>query len=164
MKTLAGLLLVLAVVAPASAANLIVNGDWNAGETGWTRWNSPWAGGTYSWNVDGAAAGNPAPAGHLQINGGQASFGWVQGIEVVPGTSYTLTADWTGSNVQWCEVLFFNDDGRGVYDQLDAPVGGAIIAKHSDTSNPTFGWQPITTAPYQLAPNTIVATGSMTSG
>lgn len=156
MKKLA-LLLVVAIAVPASA-NMVVNGDWSTGdETGWTQWNAPWGPGV-TWSVD-LGDGNPAPAGKLVTS--NSSFGWYQAITVVPGNSYTITADWKGTNIGWIEVLFFNDDGRSVYDQLDAPLAGSLIAKRDAGGlggGPNFGWQSILNS--QQNPNTIVATGT----
>jgi hypothetical protein len=138
-------------VASTQAANLVANGDFATGdETGWTRWNAPWGGGGWS------AAGG---VGRLEYTGG--SFGWYQAVTVTSGTSYTVTADWRANNIGWIELMFFNDDGRAIYDQMDAPGATSIIAKRDGYGNfppNTFGWEPATNA--LLNPNTVTATGT----
>ncbi len=148
----------MAISAPAFA-NLVVNGDFSAGETGWTRWSAPWGSG-YVWDTSGGV-------GRLQTGNG--SFGWVQAISVTPGTQYTITASWKANNQggTWNEILFFNDDGRGVYDQLDAPLNSSILAKVDgwgmnppqsfDWMDPFGGSQWFPSGPHS---NTIVATGT----
>jgi hypothetical protein len=132
MKTMcvAGAIALLALFAtPTSAQNLLVNGDFSTNdETGWTRWSSgdpamnptPWGGG-FAWD---ASTG----VGVLQTTTG--SFGWYQAITTVPGRQYTITAQFSGNgDLNWVECLFFNDDGRAIYAQLDAPLDSSIIAK-----------------------------------
>lgn len=159
MAIIGALAVVAAFVAPANAV-LVVNGDWSTGdETGWTQWASPW-GGNHAWSVD-AGDGNPAPAGKLTINDGAGgkSFGWYQAIPAVVGQNYTITGDWSGSQIGWIELMFFSDDGRPIYDQLDAPVAGAVIAKRDAGGlggGPNFGWQSALNS--QQNPNTQVAT------
>jgi len=118
-------LVLVALLAMASAANgavnLLVNGDFSAGETGWTRWNSPWGGG-FNWD---------ASSGQGVLSLGQGSFGWAQAVPTIPGEPYTITlGTYQGDgDLNWVELLFFNDDGRVLYDQLDAPLDSSIILK-----------------------------------
>jgi hypothetical protein len=154
---------VLALVSAASGGNLVVNGDFSAGLSGWTQWNAPW-GPTFTIEVD------PINELHLQTN--NSSFGVYQAISTVPGQAYTITADWSGvGSLHWVELQFVNDDGRAVYDQLDAPVNASIISKID-------GWgmnggiagggpgvlEPAAVAkfwyPSGLLTNTVVATGT----
>jgi hypothetical protein len=158
MRALVCAVALLAIVSTASASNMLVNGDFSAGETGWTRWNSGW-GGPFSWD---ASAG----VGNLQTSGG--SFGWWQAITTVPGESYTITADWRGAgSSNWSEILFFNDDGRSMLDQLDAPHNSSIITKVDGwgmNGGMPFGWAPATNGAYWYPSgpntNTVVATGT----
>ena len=152
-----GAMVVVALLIPqASAANLLVNGDFSSGETGWTQWSAPWGGG-YVWN---ASSG----AGVLQTTNG--SFGWYQAITTVPGQQYTITATFQGEGaLNWVECLFFNDDGRAIYDQLDAPHDSSIIGKVDGwgmNGGMPFGPDPITSDYYPngLKTNVITATGT----
>ncbi len=71
-----------------------------------------------------------AAHGHGRLIGGQGSFGWYQAISTTPGVPYHISALWEGTgNQNWCEVLFFTDDGRALYDQFDAPANSSIISK-----------------------------------
>jgi hypothetical protein len=151
MKAVLMSLLVLVSVSAASA-ELLTNGTFAAGEAGWTRWNSSWSGGQ-GWSA------TPG-AGKLTIDG-QASFGWYQKITVTPGQTYTISGQWKGVDVGWAEVLFINDDGRSMLDQLDAPAADSIVAKHDGYGNyppATFGPELISAA--ENMPQTKVATGT----
>jgi hypothetical protein len=157
MSVLGTMALLALLVTQANAQNLLVNGDFSTtDESGWTRWNSPWGGG-FAWD---ASIGT----GILQTNTG--SFGWYQAITTKPGKIYTITADFSGAgDLNWVECLFFNDDGRTVYDQLDAPVNSAIIAKVDGwgmNGGMPFGPAPITNFYYPsgLKTNQILATGT----
>ena len=143
--------------AQANAQNLLVNGDFSSNdETGWTRWQSPWGGG-FNWD---------ATSGEGVLQTGTGSFGWYQAISTKPGKTYTITADWSGTgDLNWIECLFFNDDGRSIYDQLDAPVNSSIIAKVDGwgmNGGMPFGPGSITSFYYPsgLKTNQIVATGT----
>jgi len=120
MKRLFVLTIAILVISAPAFANLLVNGDFSSGETGWTRWNSPW-GGPFSWD---------ASSGSGILQAGSGSFGWYQAITTVPGVQYKIEAMWTGDGGNnWIEILFFNDDGRAIYQQLDAPNNSSIITK-----------------------------------
>ena len=137
-----------------TASGLVVNGDWNTGdETGWTRWNSPW-GGPFNWSVDPTEGQLPSgpPSGKLVLDNG--SFGWYQFITVIPDEDYTIVGCWKGINVGWAEIIFANDDGRAVYDQLDAPTN--IACKRDGGA--TFDWEDIQLS--QLDGTTIHTTGT----
>jgi hypothetical protein len=152
------IVIVMLAVATPAFANMVVNGDFSNGENGWTQWNSPW-GGPFTWDTSGAT-------GRLACGGG--SFGWVQAITTVPGKTYTITADWQGSGSNnWVEVLFFNDDGRAIYDQLDAPLNSSILTKVDGwgmNGGMPFGPAPAMNGSYWFASgpntNTILATGT----
>jgi len=160
MRTLfvAGAIALLAMFATqVSAQNLLVNGDFSTNnDTGWTTWNSSWGGG-FTWD---ASTG----VGTLQTNTG--SFGWYQALTTVPGQQYTITADFSGAgDLNWVECLFFNDDGRSMLDQLDAPLNSSIIAKVDGwgmNGGMPFGPGSITSYYYPsgLKTNVITATGT----
>ena len=162
MKKVFALLIALLVFSAPAYANLVVNGDFETGdETGWTRWNSSWGGG-FSWSVYDAGMGDSTVDGVLATDAG--SFGWAQAISVVAGETYTITADWMGNGSNnWCEVLFFNDDGRDIVSMMDAPDDSYIIAKVDgwgmNGGMPFSG--PITSYYYPsgLGTNQVVATG-----
>lgn len=113
-------LAVLAVVSAASGANLVVNGDFSNGLNGWTQWAAPR--GSYTIEVD--------PMNELHLNAIGTSMGVAQEIATVPGKAYTITADWSGAgSLHWVELLLVNDDGRSLYDQMDAPANASVISK-----------------------------------
>lgn len=149
--------LMLLAIVPVASANLVVNGDFSAGETGWTQWNSPWGSG-FSWD---------ASSGVGTLSTGTGSFGWAQAITTVSGQAYTITADWGGDgDAAWSEILFFNDDGRSVYDQADAPHDSSILYKIDGwgmNGGYPFDFGPANASQY-YAPgpntNTILATGT----
>lgn len=165
MKKLFVLAIALMVISAPAFANLVVNGDFSTGdETGWTRWDSTqnpdggWGSG-FTWD---ASSGK----GQLSVNNG--SFGWYQALAVTPGTEYTINANWMGNgNTNWCEVLFFNDDNRTIYKQMDAPLDSSIISKVDVWGNYAMPFGTPSMAPitnYYYAPglhtNKIVATGT----
>ena len=104
--TLLGLLAIVAVAPQASAVNVLVNGDFTAGEANWTRWRAPW-GSSENWAVTGS--GPTPPEGNLYGSGGNASFGWYQIVPVAPGSA-SLSAVWSGSigGAGWAEMLLFS--------------------------------------------------------
>ena len=161
MKRLFVLTIALAVISAPAFANLLVNGDFSNGETGWTRWGAGW-GGPYTWD---------ASSGSGVLSTGMGSFGWAQTITTVPGTLYTINAMWTGDGGNnWIEILFLNDDGRSLYAQMDAPLNSSIICKVDgwgmNGGNPINGGMPVNAMNgaywYPAGPktNTIMATGT----
>lgn len=161
MKRLFVLVIAIMVISAPAFANLLVNGDFSNGENGWVRWNSPW-GGPFSWD---------ATSGSGVLSTGSGSFGWAQTIATVPGMPYTINAMWTadGGN-NWIEILFCNDDGRSLYDQMDAPANASIICKVDgwgmNGGNPINGGAPVNAMngsywfPSGPMTNTIIATGT----
>lgn len=150
----------LSLLCVPSFANMLTNGDFAAGLAGWTPWQAGWSGAV---TID-------ASAGYLRLNSSNASFGVWQAIPTVPGTPYTITVDWMANQGQasfWNEVLFFNDDGRAILDQLDGPLNSSILAKVDGWGmNPPTSWpwkSPFDgTQWFPSGPqtNTIVATGT----
>ena len=109
--TLLGLLAIVAVAPQASAVNVLVNGDFTAGEANWTRWRAPW-GSSENWAVTGS--GPTPPEGNLYGSGGNGNFGWYQVVPVVPGTMASLSAVmWKGDiGVSgWAEIMLFSSTG-----------------------------------------------------
>lgn len=147
MKKVFLLAIALMVIASAASANLF---DPNQ----LVEWNSPWGGG-FTWDLP-----------NLTLQTSTGSFGWYQAIATTPGVAYTITANWQGNgDLNWCEVLLFNDDGRTVYDQLDAPLDSSIISKVDGwglNGGMPFGPGPITNYYFPNGPltNTVVATGT----
>lgn len=160
MRTLVCLLSVLAIATAANGANLVVNGDFSDGETGWTEWASPWGIGD-----------SIVEDGMVKITG-QGSRGYVQPIATTPGQDYTITADWAANGqLHWGEVLFFNDDGRAIYDQLDQPNNSSVIVKVDGwgmNGGATVGFPSLVPAmsgdywyPAGIFTNTVKATGNL---
>ncbi len=120
MRRITLIAIALLVISAPAFANLLVNGDFSAGETGWTEWGAPW-GGPYTYDTSGGA---------LMLSTANGSFGVAQTIATVPGTLYKIDATWTGDGGNnWIEILFVNDDGRSLYDQMDAPANASIVCK-----------------------------------
>ena len=161
MKRVLFFVCVLSVVCVPAFANLVVNGDFETGDlTGWTPWQA-------SWSVSPSIAND---GNTLRLSGSNGSFGVWQAITTVPGQAYTITVNWKGNLGQtafWNEVLFFNDDGRAILDQLDGPLNSSVLSKVDG-----WGMNPPTSWDWQCAfcgtqwfpsgpqTNTIVATGT----
>jgi hypothetical protein len=152
--TLLGLLAVVAVTLQASAANVLLNGDWATGtEANWTRWRAPW-GATESWAV--TLNGPTAPEGTLSGGGGNGSFGWYQVVAVPAGTTATVSADWSGnigSSGDWAEVMLFSSAYANEDWGARADTGAAAdIAFEKDSwgmNPPTdWGWQAASLSPH----------------
>jgi hypothetical protein len=136
MKKLAGLLLVLAVVAPASAVNLLVNGDFSAGETGWTRWAAPWGASNY--------AVGPTDLQYLN-QGQQGSFGLYQVVPVPASEMVEVSADWAGdiNGAGWAEVMLYTSADPNANWANIADTGNAsdiAFKKDSWGMNPPTAW------------------------
>ena len=140
--TLLGLLAIVAVAPQVSAVNGLVNGDFAAGETGWTRWRAPW-GSTENWAV--TSTGPTSPEGNLYGAGGNAQFGWYQVVPVPPGTMASLSAGWAGSigGAGWADVMLFSspnpaDDWAN---RIDTGAAADIaFKKDSWGMNPPIDW------------------------
>ena len=104
-RKLAAVVMLLAPVAPAGA-NLLANGDFSAGEAGWTRWAAPWGASNYAVTN----LGLTPPEGTLSLNQGQnGSFGWFQVVPVPAGQHVVLDAKWKGDigGAGWAEVMLW---------------------------------------------------------
>ncbi|TGD72514.1 hypothetical protein E4634_13355 [Mangrovimicrobium sediminis] len=150
-NTFKGLLLwaALFLCAPAGAQNLLNNGDFESGLTGWTTWNAPpsafW---DDTWNhsndCDIWVPTNGCPyagtTSHAQKKGsgsGNAHGGLLQTISVTPGETYSVSGLWSGgttgnldgNNGTWWEINVF--DGVPSEAQIDSGLGpqDVLIAK-----------------------------------
>ena len=144
------LLCALALMVSASTvfALPVVNGDFENGENGWTRWAAPW-GGPNNWD---ASAG----VGHLDTGAG--SFGWYQRVPVIPSEIYTLVGEWQGdvSAPGWAEIgVIVSTEGMSdseVVGVIDGPAGSHVLAKKDGWGlNPpaAWDWDSIANAPYE---------------
>ncbi len=161
MKRVLFFVSVLSVICIPASANLLVNGGFETGDlTGWTQWQATWS----------VSPGIAIDGNTLRLSGSAGSFGVWQAITTVPGEAYTITAAWKGNEGQtgfWNEILFFNDDGRAILDQLDAPHNSSILSRVDGWGmNPPESWdwqcafcgaQWYPSGPWT---NTIVATGT----
>lgn len=138
------LLIAIALMVISVPAFALVNGGFESGDlTGWTSWASPW-GGTYTIEVQDQVVKDGAFALHLGST--NKSFGVAQAFTTVPGQPYTLSGFWNApkGTLNWVEVLFFNDDGRPLYDQCDSPANSSIILKVDGwgmNGGQTNGWE-----------------------
>jgi hypothetical protein len=98
---IAVLVVAFTVVAPPFAhANLVTNGDFSAGDAGWTT----------NWNINADTASTQC-VGSGCITGGITSGSYLyQDISTTPGTAYTLSFDFEafGGNPMELQVLFGN--------------------------------------------------------
>lgn len=136
--------------------NLLANGDFEQGETGWTKWWAPWGtAGNSGWNftdpnVPPGGGQNCLRLGNASTN---CSFGVYQQVTVEPGKTYRLDCQWKGrrlGEMNWFEVLLLDgpwsivqaDSGDPItvvepnymyaYDNNTYPFQGAI--------GTAFGW------------------------
>ena len=127
MKRMFFLLVVLvAISAPSVAANLVVNGDFSSGETGWTQWTHL---------RPEAPPENPAPEFFWDATTGvgKASVryigncGWYQMVPTTPGMYYKLTASYMLTGWEsWGNVDLFNPTGA----EIGADCSGAEFGVH----------------------------------
>jgi hypothetical protein len=101
-------------VASLAGANLLTNGGFESGASGWTQYSSFWGSG-FNWNY----AYTPAYEGSAALSltaGTDASMGVYEVIDVSPGLpvniSWAIKATDNGNN--WYEVLLFDGAKTGV--------------------------------------------------
>jgi len=117
--------------------NLMVNGDFEAGATGWQEWRAPWGSGE-TWEFDNTEPGHLGTQ-CLRLSSGHASFGVYQEVQVTPGKTYRIDAYWKGQKLavdgadNWYEVLIL--DGPWDYGQAD---GNPNTPPYDDPSEPVF--------------------------
>lgn len=148
--------------------NLIENGDFEAGDTGWTEWSSPggWTNDTFVHDYGSACdiwIPSPYPyegaSTHCQTRGVVNIHGGLyQVIDVVPGVTYTVSGTWAGgvgglsefdpnnpppSWTAWFEVTIY--DGAATVGQIDAAPGpnDVLIAKRENVGYEpyNFNWE-----------------------
>jgi len=146
---LIGALLVLVVAAPAGA-NVLFNGDWEMGQIAWTQVSSDW-GSDMAWTV--TNNGPTAPEGTLTCTTG--SFGWFQVAEVPVGQEAAVTADWSGNDISWAEVMLWTvpvgttlEDVEATFDS--GPAEAIAYKKDAFGMNPptTWDWEPAALSPH----------------
>jgi len=141
----------VALLASVASAG-VVNGDFSAGETGWTRWAAPW--GAANWTI--CADGPTLPEGELYLMQGQTgSFGWYQVVECPESWICTLSADWMGNigGAGWAEVMLWSTADPNEDHGLRADTGNAAdIAYKKDSwgMNPptSWDWEPASLSPH----------------
>ena len=133
---------------PMVVAAPVLNGDFEAGEAGWTRWAAPWSTGV-EWGATGGT-------GNLTVTA-SGNFGWFQRVAVVPGEGYTLVGQWAGdvSSSGWAEIVLF-DCTEGMSDadiiaRIDTGQVQDVIAKKDAwglNPPPVWDWEPIAQSPH----------------
>jgi len=138
-------------LAAGASANLLVNGDFSAGLSGWTYWNAPW--GTVTVDTAGCPnPGNPEPSASHST--GHGSGGIYQVVAVAPGTVVTVDADWTGDlkDAGWAEVMLFSPSaGEDIAGRIDAGNAADIAYKKDSWGmNPptAWDWEPASLSPH----------------
>lgn len=122
--SLAALMLLLGIAAstPAWGQNLVVNGNFETGNsTGWTAWGAGW-GSNDPPNYAATPAGRVGNYALRLGTAGQHSFGVYQQVAVTPGKSYKIDAYWKGRKVggtNWYEILLLD----GTWDPVKADSG-----------------------------------------
>ncbi len=117
--------------------NLLANGDFESGSTGWATWRASW-GGAEAWDFNSTEPG-AIDGKCLHLTSGGASFGVYQQVAVTPGKTYRVDAYWKGKKLSpnggdnWYEVLLL--DGSWDYGQAD---GNPNVAPYDDPSEPVF--------------------------
>ena len=145
LMALGVLLVMLGLALPVLAAP-VLNGDFSSGETGWTRWSSPWSG-PCTWDTTGGT-------GNLSTSMG--NFGWYQRVTVVPSQEYTLVGSWTGNvgAAGWTEIMVLDctealSDAE-VVTRIDTGMAADIaVKKDSWGMNPptAWAWEPVELSP-----------------
>ena len=143
MRIFSALAVAALIVAPASGQNLVTNGDFSAGLTGWTEWKAAW----------GNAPDGDASSGALMLDvNGNGSAGYYQAVDVGVGVDVSLDALW-GGNVGsggWAEIMAFDmptNDHSAIASRIDdgsvAPTD--IRRKHDswDLGGAGHTWGPI---------------------
>lgn len=114
----------LSVTSFTQAANLLTNGDFSSGETGWTRYTE---GDTSQMSF--STAGGKAL---LTVNatGASKTAVFYQVIPVAAGTQVSIDTDWSGTavgNKWWTEVMFFTLDNNSA-SNVEAVINAGNIS------------------------------------
>lgn len=127
----------LGIASPAFSENLVTNGDFAAGMTGWNTWIQR------DGNTDFAAT---AGAGEMSISGTDINGGVYQQIDTGgPGRVVTVIGTWrsdpTVASAMWAEVLVINANRLPV-DGVDESngVNGTVLLYKNDTFTTPGGW------------------------
>lgn len=140
--------IILAVcVAPVAAQNLVNNGGFETGLTGWTAWTGGWGSG-YTAAANSSAAYSGSAGLRLGITG-EVSFGVYQQISVTAGKSYNLDGMWRGFSAtgNWFEILLidgtFNTTqaDNGDYCFNNVICGYDVHGAFQYPAPANFGWQ-----------------------
>lgn len=122
-------LFALSLLGSGAQAELLVNGDFTAGLTGWTIWTQRNDGGNFTVTANG---------GLLEQRGSSYNGGVYQVVVVPPNVPLTLTGGWisnpTVASEQWAEVI--------VVEGNNPPVDGADVLGPLIYKNDTFGGAP----------------------
>jgi uncharacterized protein (DUF362 family) len=137
-------------VASFLGPNLLTNGDFEAGATGWINWKTTWGSGdVYDFaNTEPGCLGNAC----LKLGGTATatSFGVYQQVTVVPGKTYRIDGYWKGRKLadnNWFEILLI--DGPFSLQQADDPtyVKATFMFAYDNSTyglpggvGATFGW------------------------
>ena len=135
----------LAVVGFAANANLVTNGDFEAGSTGWTFLGM---GVSNSWGVGGSSGALTGCVGHSCVSTLGSSAFFQQNLTTLPGQSYNLSF-WVGEDA-------------GPTSEMSVFWGGSLVA---DILNPANNTLNFITNPgmVQFNFNNLLATGATTS-
>lgn len=113
-------------------SNLVVNGDFENGATGWTTWRAPW-GVNEAWDFHNTDVG-PDASGNRSLKLGNSasvgSFGVYQEVAVEPGKTYRLDAYWKGQklgDMNWFEILLL--DGPWNMQQADSGTPASVYVE-----------------------------------
>lgn len=131
MLILAIALMVIGV--PAFAVNVLTNGDFAQGSTGWTVWNQR---GTITFD---------ASAGDGWTKAANYNGGIFQQFNVVAGQTYTISgmckSDPFAANKMWAEVLIINNGTQVPVNGTDLGPGGSVIGcAKEDSWATTSSW------------------------
>jgi len=113
---------------PAAPPNLLINGGFEEGATGWSVYHSNWGGQSGQVNFASTVAGRVGNnALHLSIPAGlQDSFAVYQQVPVTPGKAYRIDAMWKGNRYgvnQWYEIMLID----GPWDVFQADTGESVV-------------------------------------
>ena len=154
MKKVLLLAALMVVIGSSAFAGALINGDFSAGETGWTRWSAPWSNGI-SWGV--TTGGPTPPEGTLSIaQGAQGSFGWYQTFNCPVGYYAIVNTLWKGDigSAGWAEIMLFSvapgTPAAAIVNKIDTGAAADIAFKKDSWGlNPptAWSWQPAGLSP-----------------
>ncbi len=108
--------------------NLLVNGDFEEGATGWRTWDAAtWGSGEF-WDFDNAEEGRLGTKCLHVGTTAQSSLGVYQEVQVTPGKTYRVDGYWKGKRYgtwNWYEVLLID----GPFSMAQADDGGEPVVR-----------------------------------